>query len=60
LRSRKEAVEFLHNYNINEKYELSGCNSYGKYDLRILLDFIYDGVPKDEDEKLQRIDKDII
>ena len=47
MKSRKEAIEL-----INQQFQNSDGRSYGREQLRELLDFIYEGLPESEEEKL--------
>lgn len=55
MRTRAEAVALIREQ-LHEDYDPpiteKGCWHYGRYELRKLLDFIYDGEPKSDNEKI--------
>ena len=57
MKSREEAVKLIILQMKEESpnsHPMKGCWHYGFTDLRELLDFIYEGEPKTEEEKLKR------
>ncbi len=56
MKSREEAVKFIESYDVNH---LAGSRKhgwhYGMMEVRALLDFLYNGEPKTDEEKLTRL-----
>lgn len=51
MKTRAETVKFLKdNDSCDRKYDLSGKTHYGLFELRELMDFIFEGEPFDETE----------
>ena len=52
---RIDAVKFINNQfdDMSEKIDKTGYWHYGREELRDLMDFIYEGRPKREEEKIK-------
>ena len=57
MKTRKEVAEFINSGKLDEQVtrEAKGYWHFGLVDLRLLMDFIYGGEPK-EDEKIIKLD----
>lgn len=63
MKSRREVVEFIESQDnpyvmyVARKSDQVTCWHFGLVEMRMILDFIYDGAPKSEDEELTRLHK---
>jgi hypothetical protein len=57
MKTREEVAGFINSGSCMKKmWDVKNMWHFGKADLRVLMDFIYEGEPEKETEKIKRIE----